>query len=70
MNYNDEPGLQIEKTDAPVETFEMNDSIVYLLENNNNNIAAWVTEHFECTIFGTLDKADLEQVVRSTQDAH
>ena len=43
-------------------------SIVYLLENNYNNTAAWVTEHLECVVAGNVDKMVLQQIVNSTQD--
>lgn len=64
-SYQDEPSMQIEKTDAPVETFVVNDTIVYLLENIKNNAAAWMTEHFECIIAGPIDKTELRQMVLS-----
>ena len=57
--------MQVEKTDAPVETFVVNDTMVYLLENINNNAAAWITEHFECLIGGRVTKSELRQMVLS-----
>ena len=63
--YQDKPSIQIEKTDAPVETFAVNDTVVYLLENINNNAAAWMTEHFECCITGAVEKNELQQMVLS-----
>ena len=65
LNYEDEPSMQVEKTDAPVETFTVNDITVYLLENINNNTAAWVTEHYECYIGGAVEKSELRQMVLS-----
>lgn len=64
-NCRDEPSLQIEKTDAPVETFTVNGLTVYLLENTNNNMAAWATEHYECYIGGAVDRSKLRQIVNS-----
>ncbi|MDE7245307.1 MAG: hypothetical protein K2O18_15230 [Oscillospiraceae bacterium] len=64
-SYWDEPISQIEKTDAPVENFVVNDNIVYLLENTNDNSAAWVTEHYECFIGGAVEKNELRQMVLS-----
>lgn len=64
-SHLDEPASQIEKTDAPVETFAVNDMTVYLLENSKNNTAAWVTEHFECLIAGAVEKNELRQMVLS-----
>lgn len=64
-NCRDEPSLQVEKTDTPVETFTVNGLTVYLLENTNNNMAAWATEHYECYIGGTVDKSELQQMVNS-----
>ena len=31
-SYQNKPSMQVEKTDAPVETFVVNDTMVYLLE--------------------------------------
>lgn len=67
MNYDEEPSLQVEKTITSPETFALNDSTVYLLENNNNNIATWITENYQCSIVSTLDKEILQQIVLSTQ---
>jgi len=64
-NCQNEPSMQIEKTNTPVKTFVVNGLTVYLLENTNNNMAAWVTEHYECYIGGTVDKSELQQIVKS-----
>lgn len=64
-NYVDEPYSQIEKTGAPIETFEVNGLLVYLLENTNNNAAAWATEHYEYCVSGAVDKSVLQQIVLS-----
>ncbi|MDE7244740.1 MAG: DUF4367 domain-containing protein [Oscillospiraceae bacterium] len=64
-SYWDEPISQIEKTDAPVETFVVNDTIVYLLENIHDNSAAWATEHYECFVGGAVEKSELRQMVLS-----
>ena len=64
-SYQNKPSMQVEKTDAPVETFVVNDTMVYLLENINNNAAAWITEHFECLIGGRVTKSELRQMVVS-----
>lgn len=64
-SYQNEPNVQIEKTDAPVEVMETDGVTVYLLENANNNAAAWATEHFEYTIFGPIEKAELSQMALS-----
>ena len=64
-SYQDKPSIQVEKTAAPVETFAVNDTTVYLLENINNNSAVWVTEHYECLIGGAVAKIELQQMVLS-----
>lgn len=64
-NCRDEPSLKVEKTDTPVETFTINGLTVYLLENTNNNMAAWATEHYECYIGGAVDRSELRQIVNS-----
>lgn len=63
--YEGDANIQVEKTDAPVETFLVDGLTVYLLENNGNNSAAWVTEHYECYISGTMEKPVLKQIVLS-----
>lgn len=63
--YEGDANIQVEKTDAPVETFLVDGLTVYLLENISNNSAAWVTEHYECYISGTIEKQVLKQIVLS-----
>lgn len=63
--YEGDANIQVEKTDAPVETFLVDGLTVYLLENIGNNSAAWVTEHYECYISGTMEKPVLKQIVLS-----
>lgn len=64
-NYDDEPLGQIEKTDAPVETFIVNGISVYLLENINSNIATWATEHYWYYIDCIGEKDELRQIAIS-----
>ena len=61
----DESYAQMEKTDAPIETFVVNGITVYLLENISNNSAAWATENYEFYISGSVEKQVLEQIVLS-----
>lgn len=68
-NYQNEPNMQIEKTDVPVETIEVGGRTVYLLENTNNCTATWVTEHFEYVISGALEKTELTQMALSAHTA-
>lgn len=63
--YDDEPHTQVEKTDAPVETFAVNGTTVYLLENINNNAAAWATEHYAYYVSGPVEKSELRKIVLS-----
>lgn len=63
--YDDEPRMQIEKTDAPVETFIVNGISVYLLENINSNIATWATEHYSYYIDCIGEKDELRQIAIS-----
>ncbi len=65
VNYVDMPAFQIEKTDTPVEKIEYNGITLYKIQNINNNVIAWVTEHFEYYISGTLDLDTLTQVALS-----
>lgn len=57
-SYTEEPVMQVEKTDAPPELFEVGGVQVYLIENTNSCTAAWVTEHFECCISGPTEHKD------------
>lgn len=63
--YEGGANIQAEKTNASVETFLVDGLTVYLLENIGNNSAAWVTEHYECYISGTMEKSVLKQIVLS-----
>lgn len=63
--YQGTANEQLEKASAPVETLTVNGFTVYLLENTNSNSAAWVTEHYECYIIGTVEKQVLKQIVLS-----
>lgn len=53
MRYANKPNVQIEKNDAPVEMFDIKGVTIFLIENNVNYTLAWVTEHYECFIFGS-----------------
>lgn len=64
-HYDDEPCGQIEKTDAPIETFTINGITVYLLENNNNNAAVWATEHYAYYIGCGGDKDNVREMAIS-----
>ena len=63
--YESGANIQVEKTNTPIETFPVDGLTVYLLQNINNNSAAWVTEHYECYIIGTVEKHVLKQIVLS-----
>lgn len=64
-HYEDEPRGQIEKTDAPVETFTLNGITVYLLENINSNTAVWATEHYAYYIDCCGDKDNVKKMAIS-----
>lgn len=63
--YEGDANIQLEKTDTSVEAFLVNGLTVYLLQNISNNSAAWVTEHYECYIIGTVEPHMLKQMVLS-----
>jgi len=63
--YQHEQPEQLQKTDAAIESFVAGGLTVYLLENINSNSAAWVTEHYECYISGTVEGQTLKQIVLS-----
>lgn len=63
--YQGNANIQVEKTSTSLETFLIDGLTVYLLQNVSNNSAAWVTEHYECYIIGTVEKQVLKQIVLS-----
>lgn len=63
--YKGGANIQVEKANTPIETFLVDGLTVYLLQNISNNSAAWVTEHYECYIIGTLELNVLKQIVLS-----
>lgn len=65
VDYTAGPIVQVEKTSAPVELFEIDGIDVYLFENINNSAASWLTDHFECHITGVVDVETLKHVVLS-----
>jgi hypothetical protein len=65
MSYDDEPTLQIEKTSADVEIFEVNGTEFYMLENISSNSVSWITPQFECCISGEIEKQTLKEIVNS-----
>lgn len=65
-NFEDELHMQIEKTDAPVETFVCKGITVYLLENTNSNVAVWATAHYVYYIDGAVEKDEMRQIAIST----
>ena len=67
-SYVDEPDIQFQKTDAPVTTFSINGVEIYLFKNTNNCVAAWVTEHYECSILGTVNTSTLKQIALSAYE--
>ena len=63
-SYTGEPGMQIEKTETPVKTFESGGVVFYLIENINNYTVAWATEQFACYIAGAIPD-ELVQIASS-----
>lgn len=63
--YEGDANIQLEKTNTPIESFLVDGLTVYLLQNISNNSAAWVTEHYECYIIGTVEPLMLKQIVLS-----
>jgi len=65
MSYIGEPTMQIEKTTAEVEIFDIDGTEFYLLENISSTSVSWVTARFECCITGTIEKQILKKIVSS-----
>lgn len=68
--YTSQPNEQVEKTDFSVASFVTGGFTIYLLENINNNSAAWITDHYECYISGPVGRNDLERIVRSAYETN
>lgn len=64
-SYQSKPNSQIEKNNAPVEILPAEGITIYLLENINNNVAVWATEHYEYSVSGSVEKAELQEIVLS-----
>lgn len=52
LRFSDEPIQQVEKTDTVVESLEINGITFHFIENTDNYTVTWVTEHYECYIWG------------------
>lgn len=65
MSYVDEPTMQIEKTSADVEIFEVHGTEFYILENISSNTVSWITPQFECCITGKVETQTLKRIVNS-----
>lgn len=65
VSYEGEPSMQIEKTDASVETVEKHGITFYLLENSENNAIVWCTEQYEYCISAKESKGILWAIVDS-----
>lgn len=52
IRYSDKPVQQTEKTDTIIESIEINGITFHFIENTDNHTVAWVTEHYECYIWG------------------
>lgn len=68
MSYEDEPNIQVEKTDASVEMIEQNGTTYYMMENTVGSTIAWCTEQYEYCISGKIDKAILGKIAMSMCD--
>lgn len=55
MRYAGGPAIQAENGSTSVESREMGGITFYLIENSDNYTVAWVTEHYECYMFGSYD---------------
>ena len=52
VRYSDEPAQHVEKTDTIIESIEINGITFHFIENADNHTVAWITEHYECYIWG------------------
>ena len=55
MRYSNAPIQQVEKTDNTVESAEINGITFHFIENTDSYTVAWVTEHYECYIWGSCN---------------
>lgn len=68
--HNGNPSIQVEKTDEPVDIFEVGNTTFYLMKNTNNYTVVWLTEHYECSIIAPLsiESVILKEIVYSMFD--
>ena len=65
LGYFDMPSTQYEKIETPIEQFEISGTQFYIFQNTGTNVAAWFTEHFECSISGVIATEELKQMIES-----
>lgn len=68
ISYKDEPSMQVQKTDAPVEIMEKNDINFYLIKNASSYTVAWYDGQYEYYISGNLSKDILWKIAISMYD--
>lgn len=52
LRFSNEPVQQVEKVDTIIESVDINGITFHFIENTDNHTVAWVTEHYECYIWG------------------
>jgi len=57
--YDDEPDMQVEKTDALIKTIKMNGITYYLIENIETGTIAWYTDQYEYYISCPKEEMDI-----------
>jgi len=65
MNYEGEPIIQVQKTDAPVESVEKNGVMFYHVENSVGSTIAWYSYQYEYYLSGDVGNDTLWKIVDS-----
>ena len=63
--YTDTPAAIYEKTDAPVEEYTVDGITYYAMSNTKTEKVVWMTDHFECCIYGSLSRETIKEIVSS-----
>ena len=65
INYIDLPATIYEKTDAPVEEYTIGDITYYVFSNERTEKVAWITDHFECCVYGHVTREEVRAIAES-----
>ena len=67
QDYMDESPIYIEQSEGLVEKYERSGVIYYILTDVNVMKASWITDSYECSIFGNVTIEDLKMMIDSIE---